>query len=294
MAIDWLAADPLDAHLLQSLLTTRSLGRRLEVHRTLPSTNDRARELARAGATPGLVVIAEEQTRGRGRMGRAWISRPGIGLWMTVLVGGPEHVPSGLLTLGAGVAVKRAIARACGVEAGLKWPNDLEVGEAKLCGILGEVVRESTIALGIGINVHESPPAGAIGRAAIALDQAAGRPVARNPLAALVLAELERMLADLGGGLEAQVLAAWREGCNHLGSPVQVTTGVNAAGAREGGAEGAGVTTGIALDIDSTGALLLRRDDGTVVPMIAGSLTALHSPRQASASSSGAGGAHES
>jgi len=263
MSIDWIAADPLDVDILRGLLTTRTLGRgQLEVHRSLTSTNDRMRELARAGAGPGVVVLAEEQTRGRGRAGRDWISLKGAGLWMTMLVArGTE--PPGLITLGAGVAVRRAV-RALGVEAELKWPNDLEVGGAKLCGILGEAIGEGTIALGIGVNVHQSPPAPAIGRAAIALDQAAGRPVARNLLAARLLDQLEQVLVDLESGRQSQVLAAWREGCSHLGRQVQVT-------------EGAQDETGVATDIDSAGALLVRRRDGTVVAVHAGSLAVLAS-----------------
>lgn len=262
MSTDWLAVDPLDADLLRGLLTTRSLGRPLEVHRRLTSTSDRVRELARTGARPGIAVLAEEQTRGRGRAGRAWISPPGVGLWMTVLAA-PREVSPGLVTLGAGVAVRRAVARLSGVEAALKWPNDLEVGGAKLCGILGEVVAEKGIALGIGLNVHEAPPVEEIGRAAIALDQAAGRPVARNPLAALLLADLEQVLDDIRSGHEAQVLASWREGCNHLDERVQIVTGAKPE---------AGDTIGVAVDIDAAGALLLRRDDGKVVPVVAGSL----------------------
>jgi BirA family biotin operon repressor/biotin-[acetyl-CoA-carboxylase] ligase len=261
MATDWLAADPLDVDILRRLLATRTLGRGvLEVHRSLGSTNERMRELARAGVGPGAVVLAEEQTRGRGRGGRDWISLAGAGLWMTVLAArGVE--PPGQMTLGAGVAVRRAV-RALGVRAELKWPNDLEIGGAKLCGILGEAIGDSTIGLGIGVNVHEAPPAAAIGRTAVALDQAAGGPVARNRLAALLLGELEQVLDDLDRGRQAQVLAAWREGCSHLGREVQVT-----AGAKD--------ETGVATDIDSAGALLVRRVDGTVVRVYSGSLAVL-------------------
>jgi BirA family biotin operon repressor/biotin-[acetyl-CoA-carboxylase] ligase len=167
------------------------------------------------------------------------------------------------VTLGAAVAVRRAVARASGVEAALKWPNDLEVGGAKLCGILGEVVAEKAIALGIGLNVHEAPPVEEIGRPAIALDQAAGRPVARNPLAALLLADLEQVLDDIRSGHDAQLLAAWRDGCNHLGQRVRIMTGAEPE---------TGDAIGVAVDIDAAGALLLRRDDGKVVEVVAGSL----------------------
>jgi BirA family biotin operon repressor/biotin-[acetyl-CoA-carboxylase] ligase len=266
MVTDWVQADPLHAFTIHGLLTTHLLGRSLiEVHSTITSTNDRMRHLARTGvALPGAVVLAEEQSQGRGRAGNAWVSLPGAGLWMTVLVT-RGTAPPGLLTLGAGVAVRRAVEREAGVQAALKWPNDLEVGGAKLCGILGEVVGEKAIALGIGINVHLSPPPAEIGRAPIALDDVAGQPVVRNLLAAHLLAELEQVLADLeSGDRQAQVLAAWREGCSHLGQRVQVTPGPH-------------TEIGIALDIDPSGALLLRREDGTVVAVHAGSLAVMPS-----------------
>ncbi len=265
MATDWLAADPLDPAVIRALLATSGLGRVLEVHRSLASTGDRVRDLARAGsAAPGLAVLAEEQTRGRGRAGRAWVSPPGAGVWMTVLVA-PGPVAPGLVTLGAGVAVRRAVGRVAGVTATLRWPNDLEVGGEKLCGILGESVpggAPSAVALGIGLNVHGAPAPEVIGRPAAALDLAAGRPIARNLLVAALLSELERVLGDLAAGRSAPVLAAWREGCSHLGMRVEVV----------GGEE---VQRGIAVDIDATGALLLEVAGGRVVPVVAGSLAVL-------------------
>ena len=177
------------------------------------------RELALAGAAPGLVVLAEEQGAGRGRHGRSWVSPPGAGIWMTVLLpaatpaGGPSPEPiPGLVTLAAALAVRRAVAQVTGFTPGLKWPNDVMVGDAKLCGILGEMLGDSGIALGIGVNVHDSPPDEALGgRRATHLDRELGAPVERNLLAASIVNQLEQVDDDLRAGRAAQVLAAWRE-----------------------------------------------------------------------------------
>jgi BirA family biotin operon repressor/biotin-[acetyl-CoA-carboxylase] ligase len=265
MTIDWVLTDPLDAAAIRDLLRAARFGRRLEVHRRLASTGDRVRELAAAGAEEGLAVIADEQTQGRGRRGNAWLSPAGAGIWMTVLVEVGGAAP-GTVTLGAGVAARRALERGAGVAPGLKWPNDLEAAGAKLGGILAETVGPAAaggmrVALGIGINVHAAPAG--LGRAATALDALAGRPLARNPLAAALLDELEVLLDALRAGRAAQVLAAWREACNHLGAEVEVT---GAGGAPEP------PLRGVALDVDERGALLLRRPDGRVEAVLAGSL----------------------
>ncbi len=261
MSVDWVRRDPLDAEVVRALLTTSWLGGEVEVHRSLTSTNDRARARARGGATAGLVVLAEEQTRGRGSGGRPWLSPPGTGIWMTALVAAPAAAP-GLVTLGAGVAVVRAIGGTTGVAAALKWPNDVLAGGAKLCGILGEVLPERMIALGLGVNVHAAPPDTELERPAVALDQLAGRPVERNRLAAAILGEIEDVMVYVSAGSSARVLAFWRENCHHLGMRVRVSAGEWAV-------------VGVAIDIEATGALLIRLDDDRVVPVVAGSLDIL-------------------
>ncbi len=254
---DWVLADPLDTRIITGLLTTRVLGRELELHRSLPSTSDRVRERAGEGAPAGLVVFAEEQTRGRGRGGSRWESPPGTGIWLSALL--PPGIQSpGLVMLGAGVAVARAVERVSGVRTALKWPNDLEIAGAKLCGILGEMSPQTGVVLGIGVNVH-AVPAG-MDRHVIALDDAAGRPVARNPLVAAILGDLEAVLDEVEAGRSGQVLAAWRTLCCHMGARVRITTGEEVVG-------------GVADSVSSTGALILRCDDGRLMTITSGSLS---------------------
>lgn len=169
----------------------------LEVHDRLGSTNDRLRELARAGAPAFSVVTAEEQTAGRGRGGRRWHSPPGLGLWMSVLVPRePEGRPP-LTPLLVGVAVCRALAEVVPeVDAGIKWPNDVLVEGRKVCGILCEGEAGTRTVAGVGLNVHgerRSFP-DSLGVEATTLEQEAGRAVRRPDLAGALLASLRTLL----------------------------------------------------------------------------------------------------
>jgi BirA family biotin operon repressor/biotin-[acetyl-CoA-carboxylase] ligase len=256
--MDWVRKDPLDADRIRDLLPTTAIGREIEVHRVLASTNDRVRVRARTGAESGLVVLAEEQTHGRGSGGRRWISAPGEGLWMSVLLR-PGDVAPGVVTLGAGVGVRRGIRSHAGVEVALQWPNDLVIQGAKLCGILAETGAERAIALGIGVNVHGAPDAATIGRRAVFLDELAGRRIERNALAAGILSGIADVVAEMTAGRGERLLTAWRRGSNHLGARVQITMGEE-------------VVAGVALDIDPTGALLLADTSGRVRTFVSGSL----------------------
>ena len=262
MGEDWVATDPLHADAIRAALTTGWLGRQIAIERRLDSTNDRVRALAQAGHPAGLAVLAEEQLKGRGRQGQTWISAPGAGVWMTVLL--PAGTP-GLATLGAAVAVRRAIGQVTGLYPGLKWPNDLLQGDAKLCGILGEALGERGIALGIGINVHDSPPR-AHGFAATHLERELGRPVARHMVAAEILNQLEPIVDELLAGRSAPILAEWRQGCVHLGRQVQIT--------------GSQRVTGTAIDVDESGALLVKTADGSVTTVWAGTLAIAPAARE--------------
>lgn len=133
-------------------------GWRVEVVEETGSTNADVAVRTRAGEPPGLVLVAEAQTLGRGRLGRTWSSPPRAGLTFSALLTVP---PSPWVPLLAGVAVCRALADAAGVDARLKWPNDVLVGDRKICGILAEVAAGQVV-LGVGLNVStradELPP----------------------------------------------------------------------------------------------------------------------------------------
>jgi BirA family biotin operon repressor/biotin-[acetyl-CoA-carboxylase] ligase len=229
----------------------------LEVHDVLGSTNDRARELAVAGAPPLTVVLAERQTAGRGRSGAAWHSPAGAGLWLSALLPLAGPVPTHLPLL-VGLAAARAAEAVCpGLDVGVKWPNDLEVGGKKAGGILCEAGERAVIA-GVGVNVRQRPedfPEELAGRA-VSLEGAWGRPVARGRLAGALLAELARSCAPPapaltdGGHLELVRRDVLRD---------------RAVATQQAGA-------GIARGIDVDGALLVERPDGARVRVVAGSV----------------------
>ncbi|MFB6137910.1 MAG: biotin--[acetyl-CoA-carboxylase] ligase [Halobacteriaceae archaeon] len=243
---------------------------RVEYHDAIESTNDLARELAASGADD-VVVLADEQTGGRGRRDRAWAS-PSGGVWAsTVLRPDVSPARASLVTLAGAVAVTRA-AREAGVDARIKWPNDVVVpasgdaaatdpgvadttgdtddgtdrGGAKLAGVLtemsGETGRLEWVVLGTGVNANV--PAGALPAGATSLQVASGGPVDRRRFTQRLLEEL----ADLVDDLDA-VLDAW---CTHettLGRRVRVQT------------PGGGVE-GTAVDVTPAGALVVETGSG--------------------------------
>jgi BirA family biotin operon repressor/biotin-[acetyl-CoA-carboxylase] ligase len=217
------------------------------------STQDLVRTAARAGAAAGHLVVADEQTAGRGRQGRRWVAPPGTALLASILVrprGAAEGVP-----LAAGLAVADALA-AYGVEVGLKWPNDVVSGGAKLAGILAEVEPaapgpEVAVVVGIGVNLHvESFPEGVDGQSLHRLLPSGGAPSRDQLLAALLPALAARLHALETGGVPA-LLADWRRRAVGLGEQVVAETP-------------AGRVEGRALDIDAGGALVLETDAGRV------------------------------
>jgi len=189
---------PDDLHpdeLRRAVLTPGRLWSRLDVLAQTGSTNDDLLAAARAGAAEGAVLAAEHQTRGRGRQGRQWVSRTGSALIFSVLLR-PASVPPadrGWLPLLTGVAVARALRQVAGVDATLKWPNDVLADGAKLAGILAEQAGEA-IVIGVGLNVaatrDELPPPGpgALPPTSLAL---LGARAGRESLLIGILAELE-------------------------------------------------------------------------------------------------------
>jgi BirA family biotin operon repressor/biotin-[acetyl-CoA-carboxylase] ligase len=228
----------------------------VEYHDVLASSNDRARELAEAGAED-VAVVADEQTAPRGRLSREWSSPPG-GIWLSLLVR-PEIAPSRapLFTLATAVAITRA-AREAGVDAGIKWPNDVVVQltgddgvttEGKLSGILtemeGEADRVSWIVVGIGVNANVDPGDLPAGVAATSVRAEVGD-IDRRAFTQHLLEEFD----DLRSGPDA-VLPAWRGYAATLGRRVRVET-------RDG------PVVGEAVDVALPGALVVETADGRV------------------------------
>jgi BirA family biotin operon repressor/biotin-[acetyl-CoA-carboxylase] ligase len=236
---------------LRPLLGTHDLGQVLHCYQEIGSTSDRAKELAEEGAAHGEVVIAERQTAGRGRRGRTWASPPGKNLHLSVVLRPglpPRRAPE--ITLVASVALCQAI-REAGVEAGIKWPNDILARGRKLAGILTELAGEPEavhwVVLGLGVNLNsraEDFPE-ELRDQATSLCIERGQPVPRALFATALLARLEEWLDRHAEEGFAPVREAWRERSATLGREVRVESG---------GQE----LTGVAEDIDETGALLVR------------------------------------
>lgn len=240
---------------LRPLLNTHDVGQALHWFEEVGSTNDVAKRLADEGAAHGEVVLAESQTAGRGRRGRAWSSPAGRNLYLSVVLRPdvpPARAPE--LTLLASVAVCQAV-RQAGVNAGIKWPNDLLAGGRKLAGILTELAadpdRVQWLVVGIGVNVNvgaDDLPA-ELRPVATSLAIERGAPVPRALFAAAVLSALEEWLDRHAEEGFAPVRAAWKEMSDTLGREVRVR-----ASDRD--------LEGVAEDVDEAGALLVRTAAG--------------------------------
>jgi BirA family biotin operon repressor/biotin-[acetyl-CoA-carboxylase] ligase len=218
------------------------------------STQTVARELAASGSPEGLVVVADHQTAGRGRRGHVWTAPPGKALLVSCVLRPPLEPPRWPeLTLTAGCAVAEAIEGASGLAARLKWPNDVLVQGRKVAGILAEGVVGPArfVVLGIGVNLSQTaadwPPALA-GDAASLLEL--GRPVPRGALLTAVLSCLAARYEELLARGFAPILAAWR------------------ARALLGGWVSGPDGEGVAVDVAPTGALVVRRRDGTTATFL--------------------------
>ncbi len=243
-------------------LGTRLVGRYVRWHDSLPSTNDLAMRLTEIPVPEGTVIGAEEQTAGRGRWGRPWVSPRG-GIWLSVILrpGLPaDRVP--VVGLAAAVAAAQAIRETTGLPARVKWPNDVLVHGQKVVGILAEATpRAEWVVVGVGVNANIAQEAlpHTPGYPATSLQVLLGRPVDRGSLIRALLRGLDRGYELLGSAGVRAVLARWREMADTLGRRVQVEMPDT-------------LVQGVAHDIDETGALLVRCDDGAVRKVIAGDL----------------------
>jgi BirA family biotin operon repressor/biotin-[acetyl-CoA-carboxylase] ligase len=222
-------------------------------HAQVTSTNDVAAKLAERGAPEGVVVAADAQTAGRGRLGRVWVSPAGAGLYVSlVLRPRPDAAP--LLTIAAGVALSDAIRVTTGLSPLLKWPNDLYVGTRKLAGILAEAGASPDgrphVVLGFGINILPAAFPPDVAARATSLEDELGRAIDRHALLHACLAALAARYADIQEGRAEVVLAAWRaRAAPLLRRPIEWEQGGRAL-------------RGVAETIDDTGALLVRTERG--------------------------------
>ncbi|HUQ86641.1 MAG TPA: biotin--[acetyl-CoA-carboxylase] ligase [Vicinamibacterales bacterium] len=227
-------------------------------HASLPSTMDTASALAHDGARHGVVIVADEQTAGRGRRGATWQSPSGAGLYLSFIARPGNTSAISLVTLAAGVAVRDGIQRSTGLTADLKWPNDVIVGKRKLAGILAEGVRigspQPSVIVGVGVNLRPAAYPPEVAARATSIESELGRSIDREKLFADIVASLWDRLATLDQK-PGDILQAWR-----AASP-------NANGTRVEWDGRQGTTAGI----DDDGALLVMTITG-IERIIAGEL----------------------
>jgi BirA family biotin operon repressor/biotin-[acetyl-CoA-carboxylase] ligase len=207
--------------ILSALASTRF--RHIEVHASVPSTQTL---LVREGGRDGRVVIADHQSAGRGRIGRSWMDVPGRMLMFSALIRGTDIAKAPLISLGAGLAVARAI----GEDARLKWPNDVRIGGKKVCGILGEAVGDAVV-IGIGVNVAHEDGELPASLEATSLRIAHGSPPRRDALGVSILRGLHSVTSHDGW------LDHYRSRCETIGARVRVEL---SDGSFEGTADGVG------------------------------------------------------
>ncbi len=232
------------------------LEQRIHYFREIGSTMDAARKLAEGGAEQGTIVVAESQSRGRGRLSKEWLSPEG-GIYFTVILRpkiSPAYAPR--MSLMASVAVASAIRRLLGLKAELKWPNDVLIEGKKVCGILAEMNAEldavNFINLGIGINANTSISQQE--EKASSLKEQLGKEVSRKEFFRSVLVELEERQGLL---TTTDLVEEWKSLSATLGRDVRIL----ALGEE---------ITGKAVDIESSGALMIRAKDGSLRSAIAG------------------------
>lgn len=260
--------DALHAEYLLSLNADNQIvGRDIRVFEETGSTNDIVEKLARDGVKEGVAVFAESQTRGRGRLGRKWLSPARKGLWFSVLLRPDLHPQAATqLTVAAATSLWRAIRNQTGLMPEIKWPNDIVIKGRKVAGVLTELSAEldhiKHLILGIGLDVNleaaEFPPE--LRQTATSLKAETGRHFQRAELAAAILHELDRDYERIRTHRFGEVAEEWQEHCATLGCRVSIHVGDR-------------VLQGFAEALDDDGALLLRTQHGRLERIIGGDVT---------------------
>ena len=258
----------LDAQIVRKHLSGPAVARDIHVLSSVASTNGALRDLAIKAAPEGTVVIAEEQTAGHGRFGKPWFSPPGVNLYLSALLR-PTVVPRevGGFSFVASLALCDAI-KGEGLDATIKWPNDVLVERKKVAGVLVECAtiegRVDYVILGFGVNLnvtHEALRAalGHSGHAAASLCDFAGREIDRNAFAASLLNHLARWVEIYRASGPGPLLAAWRDRDILTGRRVEV--------------RGEGPSyDGRVLGVDGEGHLVLRGSLGEIHHVLAGEI----------------------
>ncbi len=254
--------EPLDWQTVAAARRACRVGAAVVYEPSMGSTNERARSLLRHGGADGTVVVTDDQTSGRGRLGRTWTVAPRSALTVSIALRLPASFPLQIMTPAAALAVDTIVSAEVGPRCAIKWPNDVLIDGLKVAGILVELDEAAGwhAVVGIGLNVNATPPY----PHATSLAAATGRRFERHVLLIALLDAFEETLV----GAErdpAQALRRWRSRLCTLGRRVRAHTP-------------AGTIEGVAIDVDENGALLLRYDDGTVRPLLAGEVSLAPDP----------------
>lgn len=261
------APDRLFPQEILSHLKTKWLGRNICYRDTVDSSNNLAKALANEGCENGLLVVAEEQGAGKGRLSRGWISPYAKGIWFSVVLK-PPFLPqeASKCTLLAAVAVVKAVNKIAGVSAAIKWPNDILLNGRKLVGILTEMNAEfghiNYVVIGTGINTNTVPEdyPEDVRSLAVCVADAASEPFTRVQLLADILKNMEELYETAVEKGFAAVFDEWRRCSCTLGQEVKVIAPDM-------------IYYGTAVDIDSEGLLMVRREDGSVEKVVAGDVS---------------------
>lgn len=246
----------LDPERVKNNLDCNLIGSEVLLLDVVDSTNERVKELLKEGAPEGLVVIADSQTSGKGRMGRSWVSPPGLGIYLSVLLTptlSPRQFPS--LTLLAGVAAVTAINEFSHTPAMLKWPNDILLKGKKLCGILCELLplenQRSGVVVGIGININHSATQfpKELRHSATSLKIENGAPVDRFHLVRSLLNHLDSEYEACLVAGPAPLVKKWTEHTDMFDKQISLK-------------QGKSVIHGTAVRLDPLGNLVIRTPDG--------------------------------
>lgn len=253
-------------HELESRMDTAWAGKPVRFYEELGSTNLQAKLDAENGAKEGTLIVADMQTAGRGRRGRAWSSPPGTNVYFTLILKPDFRVElASMVTLVTGLAVAEGIRSTCGLEARIKWPNDIVVNGKKVCGMLAEMSTERDfihyVVMGVGINVARQDFPTEIAQTAACLEQECGCTVSRSEIIVNVMKGFEKYYdifrrdGNLTGLLERyNGMLAGKDGEVRVLDPK-------------------GEYTGISRGINSTGELLVERENGAVEAVYAGEVS---------------------
>lgn len=258
----------LSPELIQHNLNCQIIGQNVIILDTVDSTNTYLKSLARQGTHEGTMVIAEEQTAGRGRLGRTWDSQKSKNLTFSLLLKPTvNHEHFGVISLLVGVAVARALHSTTSLPVECKWPNDVLISGKKVCGILCEMVSNAnqslSIIVGIGINVNQTEFPGEIRETASSLSLEAGMLFDRVNVLQKVLEEIEYWYIQFQENKSDEIIQEWKKHSTMIGSIISIRQNEN-------------IMTGIFTDVSNDGALMLECN-GSMHRILAGDVSVVKS-----------------